>query len=100
MHGGTISSGRAATLGVSGAYSISWNRSFSKTTEPFDAATLRPTSKALSSVIEMRPCSTSASRLASPVRTLSPLLSSAVFKASGLVAAKLAGLIESTNWRT
>jgi hypothetical protein len=84
---------------VSGAYWINWNSSFSKTTEPFDTATLRPTSKALSSVIEMRPRFRSSSRFAKPARMLSPCVSIAVFIASGLVAGKLAGLIESMNWR-
>ncbi len=99
MHGGTITSGRAATLSVSGAYWINWKSSFSKTTAPFDTATLRPTSNASSSVIEMRPRFRSSRRFAKPMRMLSPCVSTAVFIASGLVAAKLAGLIESMNWR-
>ncbi|SAL84056.1 hypothetical protein AWB67_06580 [Caballeronia terrestris] len=99
MHGGTITSGRSATCSVSGAYWINWNSSFSNTTDPFDTATFLPTSNAFSSVMEMRPRFKSSSRFAKPVRTLSPCVSMAVFIASGLVAAKFAGLIESMNWR-
>ena len=55
MHGGTISSGRSCTSTVLGAYWISWISSFSNTTLPGVVARLRPTSKAVSSVVEMRP---------------------------------------------
>src|SRR6187551_2524390 len=60
MQGGTITSGRLCTFGVVGAYWISCISSFSKTTLPGVVARSRPTSKARSSDIEMRPFATSA----------------------------------------
>ncbi|MCY1309697.1 hypothetical protein D9M70_598180 [compost metagenome] len=98
-HGGTISSGLAATWLVSGVYWISCMSSHSNTTDPCETATLRPISNADSSVMAMRPCCMSAIRFAKPARRLSPPDSRAIRAASGLVAAKFAGLIMSTNWR-
>src|SRR3989441_9611494 len=85
MQGGTITSGRAATWAVVGAYWISWISSFSYTTCPGVTARLRPTSKAWSSVWLMRPFCTSPIRFARPRVRLSPRLSSACCIASGLV---------------
>ena len=97
MHGGTNNIGSACTLAVSGLYSISWNSSFSNTTAPSLVATLRPTSKPLSSVCDMWPCSMSFHSSCMPWVMLSPLVSMALASASGLVARKLAGLAASTH---
>ena len=78
MQGGTITNGRFATLSVSGEYWISCMTSFSKTTAPGVMARLRPTSKADSSVIEMRPFSRSPIRFLMPCVMLSPCVSSAL----------------------
>jgi hypothetical protein len=85
MHGGTISSGRSYTFPVRGSYWRSWTSSFSHTTAPFVVPTFLPSSKADSSVMEMRPLSMSASRFFSPSCRDSPRLSIAAFSASGLV---------------
>ena len=97
MHGGTISSGRSCTFAVVGAYWISWIRSFSNTTLPGVVATLRPTSNAVSSVIDTRPRAKSCTNRRMPSTRLAPPLSSAVCSASGLVARQLAGLSASTT---
>ena len=86
MHGGTNSNGRSYTLAVSGLYSISWNSSFSNTTAPSVVATLRPTSKTLSSVCDTWPCWMSCHRCLQALAMLSPLVSSALRCASGLSA--------------
>ena len=99
MQGGTMSSGRDATLSVSGAYWMICISSFSKITEPSEAATLVPTSKAVSSVMEMRPRRMSSIRLVRPACMVSPFDSSAPKMASGFVVAKFAGLMASANWR-
>ena len=99
MQGGTINSGRLRTCAVAGAYWISWISSFSYTTLPGVTARLRPTSNADSSVMDTRPCSTSSIRCRMPACRLSPLVASASCSASGLVAAKLAGLMASISWR-
>ena len=89
MHGGTITSGRSCTLAVLGAYWMSCISSFSKTTLPGLVATLRPTSKAVSSVIETRPLAKSCRNRRMPSTRLAPPLSSAVCIASGLVARRV-----------
>ena len=99
MQGGTISSGRLRTFAVAGWYWISWISSFSNTTSPAVTARLRPTSNADSSLMDTRPSSTSSIRWRMPVCKLSPWVSSASCSASGLVAAKLAGLMASIIWR-
>ena len=97
MHGGTNSIGRWCTLAVSGLYSMSWNSSFSNTTAPSLVATLRPTSNTISSVCDTGPLRRSLHSCCMPCATLSPLVSSAFFCASGFSARKLAGLIASTH---
>jgi len=99
MQGGTISRGRLATLGVRGSYWISCISSFSKITWPALVAMFLPTSKTLSSVMEIRPFSMSAIRFWMPAVMLWPLLSTACLMNSGLVAAKLAGERASMYWR-
>jgi hypothetical protein len=86
MHGGTISSGRSATLAVSGLYSISWNSSSSKTTAPSVVATLRPTSNCVVSVWDTCPWRRSFHRSCMPWTMLWPPVSSALRWASGLKA--------------
>ena len=98
MQGGTITKGRARTVGVVGVYWMSCITSFSYTTAPGVTAMLRPTAKADSSVCEMRPFSTSPIRFRSPCASAWPSDPSAAFTTSGLVAAKFAGHIMSTNW--
>ena len=100
MHGGTTSNGRSWTCAVLGVYWMSWIRSFSNTTLPGLVATLRPTSKAVSSVIDTRPLAKSSMNRRVPSTRLAPPLSSAACKASGLVARQLAGLRASTTWRS
>ena len=100
MQGGTISNGRSYTLGVVGVYWTSWISSFSKTTLPGVVATLRPTSNAESSVIEMRPRARSCVNKRMPSIRLAPPESIAICIASGLVARQLAGLAASTTWRS
>ena len=85
MHGGIITSGRAKTSAVRGAYWITWISSFSKITAPSVTAMFRPTSNALSSVIEMRPLARSLKNSAIPSARLAPPVSSASCIASGLV---------------
>jgi len=86
-----MTSGIARTRGVDGAYWISWKISFSNTTLPGVTARLRPTSNEPSSVCESRPLSTSPIRLRIPRASVSPLVASAAFSTSGLLAAKFAG---------
>ena len=72
---------------------------FAKITWPGVTARLRPTSKASSSVIEMRPLPRSATRLRMPAVMLAPCVCSAVLMNSGLVATKFEGAMASMNWR-
>ena len=76
---------------------MSWNSSFSNTTEPTLVATLRPTSNTVSSVCDTEPLRTSFHSCVKPCVTLSPLVASAFFCASGLSAMKLAGLMASIH---
>ena len=99
MQGGNITSGRLKTVGVTGLYWMSWISSFSKITAPSVTARFLPTSNIDSSVVEMRPLWTSSRSKRIPWARLSPPVSSASLSASGLVAAKFAGLIASENWR-
>ena len=101
MHGGTSSSGRVRTAVApsAGSYWMSCITSFSNTTAPGETAMLRPSSKADSSVVEMRPRATSSTICFRPRFSVSPPDSTAMRIASGLVAAKFAGLIASTIWR-
>ncbi len=85
---------------MSGAYSISWNSSFSNTTEPLLVATLRPTSKADSSVCETWPRWMSFQSWRRPWPMLSPWVSIALRCASGLRAMKLLGDAASIHCRT
>ena len=97
MQGGTITSGRLRTRAVVGAYWMSSISSLRYTTLPGVTARLRPTSKARSSLIEMRPRCASAARFARPCARLAPSVDSARFSTSGLVATKLVGASASTN---
>ncbi len=99
MHGGTITSGRSCTFSVAGLYWMSCSSSLSWTTEPCETAMFLPTSKALSSVIEMRPFSMSPSRFFMPSCSDSPPDCSAALMASGFVSRKLDGEAASTYWR-
>ena len=99
MHGGIITSGRAATCAVDAWYWMSWISSFSNTTAPGVTPMLRPTSKPVSSLWLMRFFCTSPSRLARPRVRLSPWVAIAWLSAAGLVAAKFAGLSASTHCR-
>ena len=99
MHGGTIDQRPLVHLGVVGVYWMSWISSFSNTTDPGVTARLRPTSKADSSVVVIRPLAKSSKNRFMPSVTLAPPVSIASAMASGLVTKKLAGLIASTNWR-
>ena len=83
-----------------GAYWISWISSFWKTTLPGVVPTLRPTSNAVSSVIEMRPLARSSVNSRMPSTRLAPPVSMASCSASGLVARMLAGLSASITWRS
>jgi hypothetical protein len=100
MQGGTMTSGRLWTFAVEGAYCTSCINSFSNTTLPGLVATLRPTSKAASSDIEMRPFARSARKRHAPSMRLVPPVSSAACIASGLVARQLAGFVASITWRS
>src|SRR6218665_438420 len=91
MQGGTSSSGRSYTRGVSGLYSSHWNSAVSQTTAPSVVPTLRPTSNRLSSVIDTWPWLMSCSRFCRPLAMLSPRVSMAFFCASALKARKLLG---------
>ena len=95
-----ISSGRAHTRAVRGAYWITCIRSFSKITAPGVTARFLPTWKAVSSVIDTRPLARSSKNLTMPSATLLPPVCIASCIASGLVAKKLAGLKASLNCRT
>ena len=95
-----MSRGRSYTLAVSGLYSSSWNSSFSNTTAPSVVATLRPTSKRLSSVIEICPWPRSCSRLATPLAMLSPCVSRAFCCASALNTRKLLGAMAASHCST
>ncbi len=103
IQGGMMTSGLAWTFSVSGAYWMSWMRSFSKTTDPGETAVLRPTSKASMSVWRIRslplPRSRSASIILRPRTRLSPFCSTVASSTSGFSAKKLAGFIASTNCR-
>ena len=102
MHGGTITSGRAVHLAAcAGVYWISWISSFSNTTAPGVTATLRPTSKAVSSVWLMRPLLHVAQQVREAAgQALAARLRCACASACGLVAAKFAGHIASIHCRT
>jgi hypothetical protein len=99
MQGGTMTSGRACTVDVDGAYWISSISSLRNTTWPGVVARFLPTSYALSSLIVMRPRAMSAARLAAPRARLAPSVRSASATTSGFVAAKFDGASASTNWR-
>ena len=98
MHGGTITSGRWWTFAVVGVYWISCSNSFWNTTLPGEVPTSRPTSKAISSVIETRPLARSSTNSFMPSMRLAPPVSMASCIASGLVARLLAGLSASSTW--
>ena len=97
MNGGTSSSGRVPTVAVLGAYWISSITSLRYTTAPGDVPTLRPTSNALSSVIEIVPLPRSATKFSMPSRRLSPRDSRSFSWASGFVDRKFAGDRASTH---
>ncbi len=83
-----------------GVYWISWISSFWNTTEPGVVQTLRPTSNAVLSVIEIRPDARSSVNSRMPSIRLAPPVSIASCNASGLVASEFAGLSASSTWRS
>ena len=99
MDGGTISSGRARDARGRRGVLDQLHQLVLEDHAPGRAPRLRPTSKRASSLWLMRFFCTSPSRLARPRVRLSPCVAIAWRSASGLVAAKLAGLSASIHCR-
>ncbi|MNN59985.1 hypothetical protein D3C81_1751390 [compost metagenome] len=83
--GGTISSGRLNWVSPCGAYWISWNSGFWKTTWPGVVARLTPTSKAPLSHWRSLPSCMSLARCSRPLNRLAPWVATARSRASGLL---------------